>query len=64
MEKKEFRWYFLWFIGAGMWTVTFLMNLLYGGMPDWNIVLQFLNIIVCLAAGIVNRDRYRKRNEK
>lgn len=65
MEKrKEPRWYILWFITSGMWTIIFCRNFFFDGMREWITVIQFLNIGVSFAAGIVNVKRYKKRHEE
>ncbi len=61
---EENRWYLLWFVTAAMWTVTFCANAFSGHSLDWVMTLQFLNIFVSIAAGIVNAKRYRKKLEE
>lgn len=62
MKKKEPRGYILWFFTAGMWLITFVLNLLRKGTEDWIIVVQFLNVILSFAAGIVNAHRYKRKH--
>ena len=67
MKKKEPRYYLLWFVTAGMWTITFLSNLSSRSVVSvegWVLVIQFLNIWVSLAAGVVNARRYRKKQQE
>ena len=64
MKTKEPRFYRLWFVTSGMWCITFLGNLSAGREPTWLLVVQFLNILVSLGAGVVNARRYKKRQEQ
>ncbi len=61
MKKQEPRWYLLWFITAGMWLLTFCGHFFYHKTLDWIAVMQFFNIFLSLAAGFVNKKRYRNR---
>jgi len=61
MKKQEPRWYILWFVTAGVWLVTFCGNFFHN-MTDWITIIQFLNIVLSLAAGFVNANRYKRRN--
>ena len=62
MKKKETRWYLLWFFTSGMWLITFCLNFFSGNAFDFVIFIQLCNIVLSFAAGIVNRNRYKKRN--
>jgi len=62
MKKKEPRWYRLWYYTAAMWLITFCGNLPRREELGWVIVVQFLNIIVSLGAGVVNARRYKKKH--
>jgi len=57
--EKKIRWYLLWFFTSGMWLITCCVNLS-AGRRDWVAVVQFLNILLTLSAGIVNRRRYKR----
>ena len=61
MKKKEPRWYILWFYTAGTWLITFCWNIFHNAASDFIIIVQFLNIILSLAAGIVNARRYKRK---
>ena len=61
MKDKKTRWYLLWFVGCGIWALTFLKNFLDGGSPHWLLTVQFLNIILYFCAGVLNAKRYRRR---
>ena len=61
MKKKEPRWYILWYFTAAMWFVTLLVNISNGSKPNWIVAVQFLNIVVSFAAGIINGRRYKNR---
>ncbi len=62
MDEKEFRWYRMWYFTAAMWGITFLSNVFYWKRVDWIVVIQFLNILLSLGAGIINGRRYKRRN--
>lgn len=64
MKRNKTRWYILWFLGSGIWLIIFCVNLSSDHFDNWIITLQFLNIVLYFAAGIVNRNRYKKRNCK
>lgn len=64
MEKKEPRWYLLWFYTAAMWLIVFCYNFFDSTTRDFFTLLQFLNIWVSLGAGIVNARRYRKKQQE
>lgn len=64
MKRSEIRWYMLWFFSSGMWLITFCVNLSSDHIDSWIIILQFFNIAFSFAAGIVNRNHYKKRNRK
>lgn len=59
--KKEPRWYLLWFLTSGMWGISFLVNLRDNKEIDFMLVMQFLNIVMSLAAGVLNANRYKKK---
>ena len=61
MKKKGIRWYILWFVTSGMWLITFCSNFIHSALPNWLIIIQFLNIVVSFVVGIVNLNRYKKR---
>lgn len=62
MEKKEPRWYRLWYFTAAMWLITFCGNFSRREELGWIIVVQFLNIIVSFGAGVVNARRYKEKH--
>lgn len=64
MEKDEPRWYMLWFFTAGMWGVTFCINLFTGSGFNWLVILQLFNIVISCWAGIVNARRYQQRQSE
>lgn len=64
MKKREPRWYILWFFTSGMWVITFSINLSTSTALNWVIVLQFLNIFISFAAGIVNAHRYKEKHSQ
>ena len=64
MKKKEPRWYMLWFFTAGMWLLTFWLNLSSQSALDWLLILQFFNIVIAFLAGIVNARRYKQRQSE
>ena len=57
-ERKETRWYLLWFLTAAMWGITFCGSREEG----FHHILQFANVWLSLGAGIVNGLRYKKKN--
>jgi len=63
MEKKtsKTRLDVLWYISAGMWTITLCRNLS-GHIEGWVLVIQFLNIVLCLINGIKHSRNYEKRH--
>lgn len=62
MKEKQPRWYRIWFYTSATWVISFCINLYHGDRSGWMLVLQFLNIFLCLGAGIVNRRRWQKEN--
>lgn len=64
MKKREPRRYILWFFTSAMWVITFSINLSASNALNWVIVLQFLNIFISFAAGIVNAHRYKERHSQ
>ncbi|MGM9662997.1 MAG: hypothetical protein ACI3WR_07915 [Oscillospiraceae bacterium] len=63
MEKRETRWYILWFFAAGLWLINFCISLQSEG-ASFITGLKFCNIWLSLAAGIVNARRYKARSGK
>lgn len=61
MKKKEPRWYIVWFFISGLWLITFCMNISANHKIDWVSILQFVNIFLAFAAGIINGRRYKKK---
>ena len=61
MNKENPRWYILWFYTAATWLIVFGWNLYHNAATDFILIIQFLNIWVSLAAGIVNARRYKKK---
>lgn len=62
MEKKEPRWYLLWFFASATWLISFCFNLYYRSTAGWLLVLQFLNTVICFVDGVVHARRYKKRH--
>ena len=54
----------LWFVSAGVWFVTFCMDLYKGTTPTGLVLMHVLCVAASLAAAIVNLIRYKKMKKE